>query len=144
MRQLVQDLRSGSLDVVDVPDPVAGANEVVVRTQASLISAGTEQALVRAAAKSWIGKARGSHRSDRTVFDICQFRRREPSGHRIPGIPTVGELAMDENPAAVLVFDQRRGGADRYSCGVHRGRKRQLSGHRTHLPTPPIKTLFLA
>lgn len=58
MRQLVQDLRSGSLDVVDVPDPVAGANEVVVRTQASLISAGTEQALVRAAAKSWIGKAR--------------------------------------------------------------------------------------
>jgi predicted dehydrogenase/threonine dehydrogenase-like Zn-dependent dehydrogenase len=58
MRQLVQDLRTGSLEVVEVPDPVAGENEVLVRTQASLISAGTEGALVRAASKGWIGKAR--------------------------------------------------------------------------------------
>ena len=58
MRQLVQDLRSGALDVVDVPDPVPQPLEVVVRTQASLISAGTELALVRAASKGWIGKAR--------------------------------------------------------------------------------------
>src|SRR5258707_15800614 len=58
MRQLVQDLRTGSLSVIEVPDPVAGQNEVLVRTQASLISAGTEGALVSAASKGWIGKAR--------------------------------------------------------------------------------------
>jgi predicted dehydrogenase/threonine dehydrogenase-like Zn-dependent dehydrogenase len=58
VRQLVQDLRSGKLDVVDVPDPSPSAREVIVRTHASLISAGTELALVRAASAGWIGKAR--------------------------------------------------------------------------------------
>ena len=69
MRQLVQDLRTGSLSVVDVPDPIAGEKEVLVRTQASLISAGTEGALVRAASKGWIGKARERPDAVRKVLE---------------------------------------------------------------------------
>jgi len=42
---------------------------------------------------------------------------------------------MNENPAPVLVFDQRRSGADRDGTGVHRGRKGQLSSHHAHHPT---------
>jgi predicted dehydrogenase len=69
MRQVVQDLRSGALEVVEVPDPVPGPNEVVVRTRASLISAGTEQAVVRAASKGLIGKARERPDALRAVVD---------------------------------------------------------------------------
>jgi threonine dehydrogenase-like Zn-dependent dehydrogenase len=69
MRQLVQDLRSGALEVVDVPDPLPGPNDVLVATRASLISAGTEQALVRAAGKGWVGKARERPDAVRSVID---------------------------------------------------------------------------
>jgi predicted dehydrogenase/threonine dehydrogenase-like Zn-dependent dehydrogenase len=58
MRQLVQDLRSGELEVIDGPDPVPQGNEILVRTTWSLISAGTEQAMARAASRSLVGKAR--------------------------------------------------------------------------------------
>jgi predicted dehydrogenase/threonine dehydrogenase-like Zn-dependent dehydrogenase len=58
MRQLVQDLRSGELQVIDSPDPVADGGDVLIRTTWSLISAGTEQAVAETASKSLLGKAR--------------------------------------------------------------------------------------
>ena len=58
MRQLVQDLRSGELRVEELPDPIPRANEVLVRTGWSLISAGTEQAVSATASRSLLGKAR--------------------------------------------------------------------------------------
>jgi predicted dehydrogenase len=57
VRQLVQDLRSGAVEVIDAPDPQPAANEVLVRTSWSLISAGTEEAVARTAARSVVGKA---------------------------------------------------------------------------------------
>jgi threonine dehydrogenase-like Zn-dependent dehydrogenase len=58
MRQLVQDLRSGELQFIESPDPVAVGADVLVRTKWSLISAGTEQALAATASRSFLGKAR--------------------------------------------------------------------------------------
>jgi len=58
MRQLVQDLRSGELQVIEGPDPIPHGNEVLVRTTWSLISAGTERAVASAASRSLVGKAR--------------------------------------------------------------------------------------
>lgn len=58
MRQLVQNIRSGKVEVVDVPDPEVRPGTVFVQTSCSLISAGTEQAVAAAAAKGWLGKAR--------------------------------------------------------------------------------------
>lgn len=69
MRQLVQDLRSGALEVVEVPDPIPSGNAVLVRTRASLISAGTEGALVETASKSLVGKARERPDDVRRVLD---------------------------------------------------------------------------
>jgi predicted dehydrogenase/threonine dehydrogenase-like Zn-dependent dehydrogenase len=83
MRQLVQDLRSGTLTVVEVPDPVAGRNQVLVRTQASLISAGTEGALVQAASKGWIGKAR--ERPD-AVRKVIEKAREEGVGAAVSAV----------------------------------------------------------
>jgi hypothetical protein len=45
VRQVIQDPRSGAVEVAEMPDPVPLANGVVVRTLWSLISPGTELAV---------------------------------------------------------------------------------------------------
>lgn len=58
MKQVVQNLRSGKVELRDVPVPAVGYNEVLVRTRASLISAGTERMMMEFAGKSLAGKAK--------------------------------------------------------------------------------------
>ena len=57
MKQLWQSISTGKASVVEVPAPVAGRGQILVRTGASLISAGTERTIVEFAGKSLIGKA---------------------------------------------------------------------------------------
>ncbi len=57
MKQVVQDLRSGKPSVLDVPVPMPAKGQVLVRTAASLVSAGTERTLIAFAGKSAVGKA---------------------------------------------------------------------------------------
>ena len=45
MLQVIQDLRSGAIEVAEIPDPSARPGAVLVRTTWSLISPGTEQAV---------------------------------------------------------------------------------------------------
>lgn len=58
MKQVVQDIRSGETSVVDVPVPIPQSGCALVKTTASLVSAGTERMLVEFAIKSLVGKAR--------------------------------------------------------------------------------------
>ena len=58
MRQLLQDLKSGDLIVEDVPAPANRESHVIVRTQHSLISSGTEKTLYEFGKSGYIGKAR--------------------------------------------------------------------------------------
>ncbi|GAA0547457.1 bi-domain-containing oxidoreductase [Halorubrum ejinorense] len=58
MRQLQQNFDSGELELVDVPEPRTSSNGVLVDTRHSLVSAGTEQALIDLAKKSLLGKAK--------------------------------------------------------------------------------------
>jgi polar amino acid transport system substrate-binding protein len=58
MKQVIQDLRTRQLKVADVPPPVAQRGRVLVRTSASLISAGTERMTVEMGKRSLLGKAR--------------------------------------------------------------------------------------
>jgi predicted dehydrogenase/threonine dehydrogenase-like Zn-dependent dehydrogenase len=58
VRQVVQNLRAGGVDVVDVPPPQLRAGGALVLTRASLISAGTERSKLELAEKSLVGKAR--------------------------------------------------------------------------------------
>jgi predicted dehydrogenase/threonine dehydrogenase-like Zn-dependent dehydrogenase len=57
MKQLLQNINNGETVVVDVPIPQVQAGMALVRTQASLVSAGTERTLVEFAGKSLAGKA---------------------------------------------------------------------------------------
>lgn len=58
MRQILQSLRTGATDVVDVPAPVAQKRQVLIRTSLTLVSAGTERMLVEFGQAGWIDKAR--------------------------------------------------------------------------------------
>jgi predicted dehydrogenase/threonine dehydrogenase-like Zn-dependent dehydrogenase len=57
MKQLLQNISNGETVIVDVPLPQVQAGMALVRTQASLVSAGTERMLVEFAGKSLVGKA---------------------------------------------------------------------------------------
>ena len=58
MKQILQNMKTGAVTVADVPAPVAQRGRVLVRTVASLISAGTERMKVELGRKSLLGKAR--------------------------------------------------------------------------------------
>ncbi|HTP02879.1 MAG TPA: bi-domain-containing oxidoreductase [Anaerolineales bacterium] len=58
MKQLLQNMRDGKTVVEDVPVPEVRVGTALVRTAASLVSAGTERMVVEFAEKSLVGKAR--------------------------------------------------------------------------------------
>jgi predicted dehydrogenase/threonine dehydrogenase-like Zn-dependent dehydrogenase len=58
MKQVVQPLSRGPVRVLEVPRPTIGPTEVLVRTVASVISPGTERALITLAQSNLISKAR--------------------------------------------------------------------------------------
>jgi predicted dehydrogenase/threonine dehydrogenase-like Zn-dependent dehydrogenase len=58
VKQIVQPLAGGPVEVLDVPRPVPDATEVLVRTVASVISPGTERAVTALAQSSLLAKAR--------------------------------------------------------------------------------------
>ena len=58
MKQILQEVKTGAVSAYDVPPPGVQRGRVLVRTAASLISAGTEKMAVESGKKSLLGKAR--------------------------------------------------------------------------------------
>jgi len=85
MKQVLQNLRSGETQVVEVPIPQPQPGMALVKTAASLVSAGTERMLVDFAGKSLLGKARSRPDIARQVLDKA---RRE-------GLLTTAEAAFN-------------------------------------------------
>ena len=69
MKQLLQNMRDGKAVVEDVPVPTPRAGMALVKTEASLVSAGTERMVVEFAEKSLVGKARSRPDLVRQVVD---------------------------------------------------------------------------
>ncbi|MEJ2550523.1 MAG: bi-domain-containing oxidoreductase [Anaerolineales bacterium] len=69
MKQVIQDVRSGKTSVTEVPVPVPAPGTALVRTAASIVSAGTERAVVEFATKTLLGKARSRPDLVRQVLD---------------------------------------------------------------------------
>ena len=58
MKQVLQNYKTGELQLVEVPTPTrARPGQVLVRTMASLVSVGTEKYMLELAKKSLVGKA---------------------------------------------------------------------------------------
>lgn len=69
MKQLFQSLGDGATSVIDVPAPQVASGAVLIRTQASVISAGTERMLVEFGRTNLLGKARQQPDRVRDVLD---------------------------------------------------------------------------
>ena len=73
MKQVLQNVKTGKLSVAKVPKPVVRKGTVLVRNERSLISAGTEGAVVDFANKNLLGKAK--ERPDLVRQAIEKLRR---------------------------------------------------------------------
>ena len=58
MKQILQNLKTGQIQVQQVPDPVVKKGHLLIRTRCSLISSGTERMLVSFAKSGLLSKAR--------------------------------------------------------------------------------------
>src|SRR5262249_20836637 len=83
MKQVVQDARTGTVAVEDVPTPVLRGSGVLVHTGASVVSAGTERGMLAFAEKSMIGKAR--ERPD-LVMQVWDKLRRDGLTQTLPAV----------------------------------------------------------
>jgi polar amino acid transport system substrate-binding protein len=72
MKQIAQQLRDGSMHILDVALPTCGAGMLLVQNHFSLISAGTEGGTVTAARKSLLGKAKERPEQVKQVIDSLQ------------------------------------------------------------------------
>ena len=90
MKQVVQPVSGGPVEVREVPRPVIGPAEVLVRTVASVISPGTERAVTLLARSSLLAKARARP-------DLVRQVVRKAQAEGIPAVTRAvrGRLAAD-------------------------------------------------
>ncbi len=69
MKQILQNLKSGIMELADVPAPQARRGQVLIQTRASLISAGTEKMLVEFSKANLLQKARQQPDKVKQVLD---------------------------------------------------------------------------
>lgn len=69
MKQIIQHLNSGETALVEVPMPMVQEGHLLIRSHASLVSAGTEKMLVDFGRANWINKARMQPERVRTVLN---------------------------------------------------------------------------
>ena len=69
MKQILQSLKTGMVELADIPCPKAGPGQLLIRTRSSLISAGTERMLVDFGKANLLDKARQQPDKVRMVLD---------------------------------------------------------------------------
>ena len=58
MKQVLQNISNGETTLEDVPCPSSKKSHILIKTQKSLVSAGTERMLVDFGKSGWVNKAR--------------------------------------------------------------------------------------
>jgi len=69
MKQLLQNLSTGATEVAELPAPVAGQGQLLIRTTRTLVSAGTERMLVEFGKANLLDKARQQPDKVRMVLE---------------------------------------------------------------------------
>ena len=69
MKQLLQSLSTGATELPELPAPAVGPGQLLIRTNCSLVSAGTERMLVDFGKANWLDKARQQPDKVKQVLD---------------------------------------------------------------------------
>jgi predicted dehydrogenase/threonine dehydrogenase-like Zn-dependent dehydrogenase len=69
LKQILQSLKSGAIEIAEVPVPLVSRGSLLIRTSKTLVSAGTERMLVEFGKAGWIEKARQQPDKVRMVLD---------------------------------------------------------------------------
>ena len=69
MKQILQNLKTGITELADVPTPTISTGHLIIKTQYSLISAGTEKMLVEFSKGGYLAKARAQPDRVKQVLD---------------------------------------------------------------------------
>ncbi len=72
MQQITQQLKSGKMQILEVPFPVLAKGQILVRNHYSVISAGTEGKTVSDARKGYIAKARSRQKEVKMVINMMK------------------------------------------------------------------------
>lgn len=72
MHQLTQQLKSGHMEILEVPFPTLGKGQILVRNHYSVISAGTEGKTVSDARKGYIAKAQSRQKEVKQVIELIK------------------------------------------------------------------------
>lgn len=83
MKQVLQNFKTGQLDVADVPAPKVLPGHLLIQTTASLISSGTERMLVNFAKSSLLGKAQQQPDKVKQVIDKIKTDGLFPTLHSV-------------------------------------------------------------
>jgi polar amino acid transport system substrate-binding protein len=119
LKQILQNLKTGAVSVTDVPAPVVRTGFVLVRTSASLISAGTERMTVETGQKSLVGRAMDQ---PALVKQVIQKARTEGVLNTIEAVRTkLGSLVALGYSAAGTIMEVGEGvtefhPGDRVAC----------------------------
>jgi len=79
MKQILQNLKTGSTEVAEIPIPRVSRGSLLIKTSRTLVSAGTERMLVEFGKAGWIDKARQQPDKVRMVLDKIKTEARQPS-----------------------------------------------------------------
>jgi 5,10-methenyltetrahydromethanopterin hydrogenase len=69
MKQILQNLKTGEVQLIEVPTPQIQAGHLLIQTAVSLVSKGTEKMLLEFGKASWLNKARQQPDKVKQVFD---------------------------------------------------------------------------
>ncbi|MBM3561527.1 MAG: zinc-binding alcohol dehydrogenase, partial [Alphaproteobacteria bacterium] len=88
MRQVVQNLKTGAIELAEIPAPAPRPGEVLLRNQVSLISAGTERSTIASGRQSLLERAR---KRPEKVIEVLGRVRRDGLGKTIESVQAAFE-----------------------------------------------------
>ncbi len=80
MKQIIQNYRTGELQMVEVSIPAVKGGMLIVHTMASLVSIGTKKAMIDVAKKSLLGKALARPPGAQSQWRLGQILEQYASG----------------------------------------------------------------
>jgi threonine dehydrogenase-like Zn-dependent dehydrogenase len=83
MKQILQNLKTGNLEIAEVPVPQVAPGQLLLQTRRTLISAGTERMLVNFAKSGLLGKAKQQPEKVKQVLDKIKTDGLLPTLHSV-------------------------------------------------------------